>query len=140
MYRSSVITGARKSLNSFKLPYFTNYFTGVSGPLTASAIATARCLVQPSFQLHAILRAILRDEVIADHKRQEDAENTSQAPTDLKGELLITIVSHAVTAIITRLNSLANFDGIDSKVSTLVAAANSHDNLCRMDPSWHPWL
>nr|CAD7263385.1 unnamed protein product [Timema shepardi] len=25
-------------------------------------------------------------------------------------------------------------------VGTLVAAANSHDNLCRMDPSWHPWL
>ncbi|KAL0100349.1 hypothetical protein PUN28_019603 [Cardiocondyla obscurior] len=113
---------------------------GVCGPLTASAIATARCLVQPTFQLHAILRAILRDEVIADHKRQEDAEGTSQAPTDLKGELLIKMVNHAVNAIVGRLNSLANFDGIDSKVSTLVAAANSHDNLCRMDPSWHPWL
>lgn len=108
--------------------------------MTASAIATARCLVQPTFQLHAILRTILRDEVIADHKRQEDAEGTSQAPTDLKGELLIKMVNHAVNAIVGRLNSLANFDGIDSKVSTLVAAANSHDNLCRMDPSWHPWL
>lgn len=108
--------------------------------MTASAIATARCLVQPTFQLHAILRAILRDEVIADHKRQEDTEGTSQAPTDPKGELLITMVTRAVTAIVTRLNSLANFDGIDSKVSTLVVAANSHDNLCRMDPSWHPWL
>lgn len=113
---------------------------GVAGPLTASAIATARCLVQPSFQLQAILRAILRDEVIADHKRQEDAECGSQAPTDLKGDDLITMVTRAVNAIIERLNSLANFDGIDSKVSTLVAAANDHDNLCRMDPSWHPWL
>ncbi|XP_012269997.1 transformation/transcription domain-associated protein isoform X2 [Orussus abietinus] len=115
--------------------------TGVSGPLTASAIATARCLVQPSFKVHTILRAILRDEVIADHnKKQEDSENASQTPTDMKGELLITMVTRAVTAIVTRLNSLANFDGTDSKVSTLVAAANSHDNLCRMDPSWHPWL
>ncbi len=35
---------------------------------------------------------------------------------------------------------LATFDGAESKVSTLVAAANSHDNLCRMDPAWHPWL
>lgn len=117
-------------------------FAGVYGPLTASVIATARCLVTPSFQLHAILRAVLRDEVItnADHKRQEDVEGTSQTPNELKGELLITMVTRAVNAIITRLNSLANFDGIDSKVSTLVAAANSHDNLCRMDPSWHPWL
>ncbi|XP_015602005.1 transformation/transcription domain-associated protein [Cephus cinctus] len=115
--------------------------TGVSGPLTASAIATARCLVQPSFKVHTILRAILRDEVISDHnKKQEDAENVLQAPADMKGELLITMVTRAVTAIMTRLNSLANFDGTDSKVSTLVAAANSHDNLCRMDPSWHPWL
>ncbi|EZA54681.1 Transformation/transcription domain-associated protein [Ooceraea biroi] len=114
--------------------------TGVCGPLTASTIATARCLVQPSFQVHAILRTILRDEVIADHKRKEDAEGTSQAPTDPKGELLITMVTRAVSAIVTRLNTLANFDGVDSKVSTLVAAANSHDNLCRMDPSWHPWL
>lgn len=117
------------------------FSTGVSGPLTACAIATARCLVQPSFKVHAILRAILRDEVIADHnKKQDDPENASQTPTDMKGELLITMVTRAVTAIISRLNSLANFDGTDSKVSTLVAAANSHDNLCRMDPSWHPWL
>ena len=35
---------------------------------------------------------------------------------------------------------LATFEGAESKVSTLVAAANSHDNLCRMDPAWHPWL
>lgn len=98
-------------------------------------------MVQPSFKVHNILRTILRDEVIADHnKKQEDAENTSQTTTDMKGELLITMVTRAVTAIITRLNSLATFDGIDSKAGTLVAAANSHDNLCRMDPSWHPWM
>ncbi|XP_034936834.1 transformation/transcription domain-associated protein [Chelonus insularis] len=115
--------------------------TGVSGPLTASAIATARCLVHPSFKVHTILRAILGDEVIADHNRkQEDSENASQSPSDMKGELLITMVTRAVTAIMNRLNSLANFEGTDSKMSTLVAAANSHDNLCRMDPSWHPWL
>ena len=35
---------------------------------------------------------------------------------------------------------LATFEGNDSKVNQLVAAANSHDNLCRMDPAWHPWL
>ena len=38
------------------------------------------------------------------------------------------------------LSDLATFDGAESRVSTLVAAANSHDNLCRMDPAWHPWL
>jgi hypothetical protein len=42
---------------------------GVDGPLTASIIATARCLVQPNFQVHAILKAILRDEMIAIQKK-----------------------------------------------------------------------
>ena len=37
-------------------------------------------------------------------------------------------------------SDLATFDGAESRVNTLVAAANSHDNLCRMDPAWHPWL
>jgi transformation/transcription domain-associated protein len=42
---------------------------GVSGPLTASMIAAARCLVQPSFKVQTILRAILRDEMIAGHRK-----------------------------------------------------------------------
>lgn len=58
----------------------------------------------------------------------------------VEGEILIGMVNKAVAAIINRLQGLSTFDGNDSKVSTLVAAANSNDNLCRMDPAWHPWL
>lgn len=79
----------------------------------------------------------------------------------MDGEVLINMVNKAVTAIMSRLQSmyffhksclfsiffnlslfldLSTFDGTESKVATLVAAANSHDNLCRMDPAWHPWL
>ncbi|CAG2065287.1 unnamed protein product, partial [Timema podura] len=112
---------------------------GICGPLTASMIASARCLVQPKFKVQTILRAILRDEMIASHKKKQD-ESVSSAPTDMEGELLISMVTRAVTAIMGRLNTLSTFEGADSKVGTLVAAANSHDNLCRMDPSWHPWL
>jgi hypothetical protein len=32
-------------------------------------IAAARCLVQPSFKVQTILRAILRDEMIAGHRK-----------------------------------------------------------------------
>lgn len=42
---------------------------GVNGPLIASMIATARCLVQPNFKVPAILRAILRDEFLFWFKR-----------------------------------------------------------------------
>lgn len=42
---------------------------GVNGPLTASMIATARCLIQPNFKVPSILRAILRDETLAWYKK-----------------------------------------------------------------------
>ncbi|EEC01899.1 transformation/transcription domain-associated protein, putative, partial [Ixodes scapularis] len=114
---------------------------GVTGPMTASMIAIARCVAQPNFKVQALLRAVLRDEMIAWHKKkQDDAVAPGSAPQDMEGELLIGMVSKAVSAVMTRLQNLATFDGVDSKVSTLVAAANSHDNLCRMDPAWHPWL
>ena len=112
---------------------------GVAGPLTASMIAAARCLVQPSAKVAAILKAVLRDELIAWHKKK-NADDRDKDSGQVEGDILIAMVNKAVTAIINRLQGLSTFDGNDSKVSTLVAAANSNDNLCRMDPAWHPWL
>ncbi|XP_075234435.1 transcription-associated protein Nipped-A isoform X2 [Lycorma delicatula] len=115
---------------------------GVAGPLSASIIATARCFIQPNFKVQTILRTILKDEMIASHKKKQDEqqENLNKPPEDVPGELIITMVTRAVNAITQRLNSLANFEGTDSKVVALVMAARSSDNLCRMDPAWHPWL
>lgn len=86
--------------------------------------------------------------VVSYKKRLEDKTNVlsgsnsigDMKPIEIDNDIIITLVTKAVTAIMNRLNSLAQFDGTDSKVSTLVAAANSHDNLCRMDPAWQPWL
>lgn len=125
--------------------------TGVRGPLTASMISAARCFVHPNFKIQAILRAILRDEMIAWHKKNHAGEPPSAAATQQPDggqqaaenkdrEAIIAMVGKAVSAITQRLSSLSVFDGTDSKVSTLVLAANSPDNLCRMDPAWHPWL
>ncbi|XP_068621131.1 transcription-associated protein 1 isoform X2 [Battus philenor] len=121
---------------------------GITGPLTASAIAVARCLVTPNFKIQSILRTILRDEMVTGYrKRLEDKSglptagtSTENKPMEMDNETIINMVTKAVTVIMNRLNSLALFDGPDSKVATLVTAANSHDNLCRMDPAWHPWL
>lgn len=135
---------------------------GVAGPLTASMIAAARCLSHPSFKIQALLRAVLRDEMIAWNKKNVDQSSTvtvdanGQQQVDTKdGEVIIAGVGKAVTAITARLNSLSQFDGTESKVRNgelnvlisslaqvgqLVAAACSPDNLCRMDPAWHPWL
>ncbi|KAF6083398.1 transformation/transcription domain associated protein [Phyllostomus discolor] len=117
---------------------------GVSGPLTASMIAVARCFAQPNFKVDGILKTVLRDEIIAWHKKtQEDTSSPLSAagqPENMDGQQLVSLVQKAVTAIMTRLHNLAQFEGGESKVNTLVAAANSLDNLCRMDPAWHPWL
>ncbi|XP_041366452.1 transformation/transcription domain-associated protein-like [Gigantopelta aegis] len=114
--------------------------TGVTGPLTASMVAAARCFVQPQYKLPSFLRAILRDEYITWHKKKHEETNPSTEPVDMEGEQLISMVNKSVSAITTRLQNLATYDGAESRVSTLVAAANSHDNLCRMDPAWHSWL
>ena len=153
---------------------------GVNGPLTSSMIAAGRCFVQPSFKIQAILRAVLRDEMIAWSKKNSHAStssssntsnassasgsaanqaddatasssgNTSGAGTSSQAnstgqsqadrELIIQMVTKAEAAITQRLTSLSLFDGTDSKVGTLVSNAHSTDNLCRMDPAWHPWL
>ena len=125
--------------------------------------------MHPSFKIQAILRAVLRDEMIAWHKKTSDnpppqpSTSADGIPaqvrmflniTDRKifnvliclqveqkdGEAIISTVGKAVTAITARLTSLSAFDGTESKVGQLVAAACSADNLCRMDPAWHPWL
>lgn len=95
-------------------------------------------------QVDGILKTVLRDEIIAWHKKtQEDTSSPLSAagqPENMDSQQLVSLVQKAVTAIVTRLHSLAQFEGGESKVNTLVAAANSLDNLCRMDPAWHPWL
>lgn len=68
------------------------------------------------------------------------ASTEQNKPVEMDNDTIINMVTKAVTVIMNRLNSMASFDGPDSKVATLVTAANSHDNLCRMDPAWHPWL
>jgi len=42
---------------------------GVTGPLTAAMLVTARCFVYPSHKISSYLSAILRDEYITWHKK-----------------------------------------------------------------------
>ncbi|KAB7505950.1 Transformation/transcription domain-associated protein [Armadillidium nasatum] len=100
---------------------------GVNGPFTAVMVSTARCLATPSFKVIALLRAILRDEIIAWHKRQdgntlESGSSTStsgqQSSNRIDGEALINRVNKAVTTITNRIQTLATLDGADNKVST----------------------
>lgn len=59
-------------------------------------------------------------------QKQDDCQHeaVSSAPTEMDGELLISMVTRAVTAIMSRLNTLSNSDVPESKVcsSTLLCA------------------
>lgn len=52
---------------------------------------------------------------------------------------------HALTVrglkqIFNDLNEAHQFNGHESAALKMINIAKSPDNLCRMDPSWHPWL
>ncbi|XP_017777683.1 PREDICTED: transformation/transcription domain-associated protein isoform X2 [Nicrophorus vespilloides] len=113
---------------------------GINGPLTATMIAAARCFVYPNFKVSSILKPILRDEMVLSRLKKADESDANKEEKLTEGEQIINMVNKAVTSINNRMNTLAHFDGTESKVNTLVAAASSHDNLCRMDPAWHPWF
>lgn len=81
---------------------------------------------------------------------QPDAADpqTAVVPVDQKpnivevdSERVIAVVNKSVSLIMAKLNSLSYFDKAETnKMTTLVQAASNPDNLCCMDPTWHPWL
>ncbi|CAA9994104.1 unnamed protein product [Nesidiocoris tenuis] len=89
--------------------------TSISGPLTASMIATAKCFVYPNFEVPSILRAILRDEMIFILKKRQEEKQRTVPTGEVKGEQIIKAVTRAVDSINARLNSLSHFDGTESK-------------------------
>lgn len=113
---------------------------GVGGPFTACMIAVARCFVYPQYKMASYLSAILSDELTTWLKKKQDILTTDPDACEINKELLIQSTQKAVQTIMDRLQLLSVLDGADSKVKTLVTSALSPDNLCRMDPAWHPWL
>jgi len=55
-------------------------------------------------------------------QKQDDChqESLNSAPADMEGELLINMVTRAVTAIMSRLNTLSNSDVPESKVCCFI--------------------
>nr|NP_001303335.1 Nipped-A, isoform F [Drosophila melanogaster]ABI31023.2 Nipped-A, isoform F [Drosophila melanogaster] len=119
---------------------------GITGPLSAAIVATARCFIQPNYKLSSILQTILRDEIIALQKKGFRECKLIEGSEDRYSdgncmEHSVNIVNSAVDIIMTRFNKISYFDSIENKkISVLVQSATNIDNLCRMDPAWHPWL
>lgn len=111
--------------------------TGMVGPFRGALDAVAHCLTNPQSRVISIFRAILRDEMLFWQKRGQDT---------IESEALVTMVNKAINKIYSRLNALALSDAsasnglLESQAPQLISQATNPDQLCKMDPAWHPWL
>uniref|UniRef100_A0A183C2W8 FATC domain-containing protein n=1 Tax=Globodera pallida TaxID=36090 RepID=A0A183C2W8_GLOPA len=114
----------------FRLTPNISHFLGLSidGHLIGALTAVARSL--NALSLEVWLRPILWD-VFA--KAAEDDPQLN----------IVNPVKRAVDTIVGRVKTLSQFDvgmGSSSQQQLLVQHSMLYDNLCRMDPSWHPWF
>ncbi|ODM88580.1 Transformation/transcription domain-associated protein, partial [Orchesella cincta] len=85
----------------------------------------AKCLTYPNYKLEAILRPILKDEILANLKRNE-SKNCLGWETPMETfnlETVTDLVINAASAIMTRLSRITG-----GKVNELIAAASKVDN------------
>ncbi|XP_070855284.1 transcription-associated protein 1 isoform X5 [Drosophila suzukii] len=119
---------------------------GITGPLSAAIVATARCFIQPNYKLCSILQTVLKDEIMALQKKgfRECKFSDGSEGRYSDGNVMdqtVSVVNSAVDIIMMRFNKISYFDSIENKkISMLIQSATNIDNLCRMDPAWHPWL
>lgn len=52
-----------------------------------------------------------------EEEKEVPIDDLNNPPADVPGEIIVSMVTTAVNSIMQRLNSLTNFEGIDSKVS-----------------------
>ncbi|KRX26158.1 Transformation/transcription domain-associated protein, partial [Trichinella nelsoni] len=97
----------------------------IPGCMVPCAVASARVLLRRGF-LHWI-RPFVWDEIqslVVGKSREE----------------MIHHVHRCLSAVENRLKTLADEEKGEAKIITLFNAAYCEDNLCRMDPAWHPWF
>lgn len=96
------------------------------------------------------MRTILRDEIITIYRKQmlntkaiDPNEDLSQDKSfsEINIENVIQVINKGTNQIVERLTLLSNFDHNEgNKMAQLVQLARNPDYLCRMDPSYQPWL
>lgn len=52
-----------------------------------------------------------------EEEKEVPIDDLNNPPADVPGEIIVSMVTTAVNSIMQRLNSLTNFEGVDSKVS-----------------------
>lgn len=105
---------------------------GIIGPFRGTLEAVSNCFGKPKSRVISIIRAIIRDEMLFWQKRGQDS---------IESEMLVQMVNRAVGKIYQRLAvNQTSEDPAKSQTPKLINQATDIDQLCQMDPAWHPWL
>lgn len=124
----------------------------LNGQLAPAMIAAARCLNGQNVQLW--LRTFVYDDFLEwtwNRNRNGHEDNCVKvlkaivsATSRIQSEFFVLVQKFLFVCYlnykICKILGLAGFENAESRVNTLLAAAQSLDNLCRMEPVWHPWL
>ena len=117
---------------------------GFEGTLIAAGTAGAQGLQQLHSAMPAMVALFLRDDIFGWALRR--VQNRSIAALNLKVNQLEACVGANVNAAMNRLalagpsNSVTATGNPQAGMRQLVMAATDPANLCRMEPTWQPWL
>lgn len=133
----------------FRLTRNMTAFMGVHGReglLVAAAVATAQALQAADAPLAALLALFLRDDILAWAARRSGTRSIAALAASFRAEQLATCVQLNVAAATTRIAGVGPGPAVVAQgnpqagMRALVEAATNPANLCRMEPTWQPWL
>eukprot|EP00887_Chlorella_sp_A99_P004017 scaffold11.g4017.t1 len=119
---------------------------GMEGLLLAAGAAAAQGLLHQHGSLPSQLALFLRDDILAWAARRSGARSIAALAASLKPAQLDACVNLNVKAALDRTSQLGPASSVTCEgnpqqgMRHLVEAAVAPANLCRMEPTWQPWL
>jgi len=131
-----------RNLQTFFTPF------GVDGVFVGCMASASGAGMQPQNNLRHILSMFFRDDIMSAQQRRSNRGATGGTPSGLMSQDLKTVVVANVEQCIKRLDMMAPPQKPNPSApadphrgaAQLVKEALSPRNLCRMEPTWHPWF
>ncbi|EIE23491.1 hypothetical protein COCSUDRAFT_65942 [Coccomyxa subellipsoidea C-169] len=124
-----------RNLHTFFTPF------GIEGVFVSAMAAAAQAVLGPNNNLADLLALFFRDDITAWSQRRQQRGGAWRHPQ------LKQLVDHNIDQCLKRMGHVAPSrpqEGVPASVQRgaqeLVESALNPRNLCRMDPTWHPWF
>ena len=124
--------------------FFTPF--GVEGVFATSLCCAASASIQPNHHLLDMLRLFFRDDIISTQQRRASRSQATLS-SGIMSQNLLSLVTANLDQCRSRIEMIAPGSSkfhcgkdIQSGATQLIESAICPQNLCRMDPTWHPWF